>query len=134
MNSFCATLLIAKCTICKYRKEVKMANTIKFDEALPTPMIDGIKKGKFESFGIDNSVSDLLKEVGLDKLLNKLGCHKRSGQSIPVLIMFMIIRPLLKVDSIFMFSRGHYLSVFNTGKDAFYRILQCASIPWRSIH
>jgi hypothetical protein len=46
MKPFCASLLIAKCTICKYRKEVTVVNTKKYDEALPTPMIDGIKKSK----------------------------------------------------------------------------------------
>jgi len=110
-----------------------MAKLKQFEDALPTPMIDEIKSGSFGAFGIDNSVSDLLKEIGFAKGVAQLGCSKRSGRDIPVLIMLMIIRPLLHVDSIFMFSRGHYLSVFNTGKDAFYRILQ-HPIPWRSIH
>jgi hypothetical protein len=110
-----------------------MAKLNQFEDALPTPMIDEIKHGSFGAFGIENSVSDLLNEVGFAKGVAELGCSKRSGRDIPALIMLMIIRPLLHVDSIFMFSRGHYLSVFNTGKDAFYRILQ-QPIPWRSIH
>jgi len=89
--------------------------------------------GLFGAFGIDNSVSDFLKEIGFAKGVGQLGCSKRSERDIPILIMLMIIRPLLHVDSIFMFCRGHYLSVFHTGKDAFYRILQYP-IPWRNIH
>ena len=110
-----------------------MAKLNQFENALPTPMIDEIKQGSFGAFGIENSVSDLLNEVGFDKGVTELGCSKRSGRDIPALIMLMIIRPLLHVDSIFMFSRGHYRSVFDTGKDAFYRILQ-QPLPWRSIH
>jgi hypothetical protein len=110
-----------------------MSKLKQFEDALPTPMIDEIKSGSVGAFGIDNSVSDLLKEIGFAKGVGQLGCSKRSGRDIPILIMLMIIRPLLHVDSIFMFCRGHYVSVFHTGKDAFYRILQYP-IPWRSIH
>jgi hypothetical protein len=115
------------------KKDKTVAKLKQFEDALPTPMIDEIKSSSFGAFGIDNSVSDLLNEVGFAQGVARLGCSKRSGRNIPVLIMLMVLRPLLHVDSIFMFSRGHYLSVFNTGKDAFYRILQ-HPVPWRSIH
>jgi hypothetical protein len=122
-----------KSTTYGHKKDDPVAKLKQFEDALPTPMIDEIKCGSFGAFGIDNSVSDLLKEVGFAHGVARLGCSKRSGRDIPVLIMLMILRPLLHVNSIFMFCRGHYLSVFNTGKDAFYRILQ-HPVPWRSIH
>ena len=104
----------------------------KLEAVTPTLMIDELKGNSFGTFGIDNAVADFLKELNLATILTQVGCSKRSGMSIVTLLTLMVIRPMLQVSSIFMFSRDHHLSVFKIGKDSFYRILQ-TTIPWQRI-
>ncbi|ABK45205.1 hypothetical protein Mmc1_2712 [Magnetococcus marinus MC-1] len=100
---------------------------------VPTPMIDEIKTQSFGVFGVDNAIVDFLQEIGFQAIFNRRGWSKRTGKDLPTLIMLLILHPLLKVPSIHLFCRDHFLSVFAVGKDTFYRLLQ-RQFPWRNAH
>lgn len=110
-----------------------MKHNSRVKDALPTPMIDEVKTQSFSTFGVDNAVLDLLAEIGFLTIFSRYGWSKRSGKDLPMLITLMILHPLLRAQSIHIFCRDHFQSVFEVGKDAFYRLLQRA-FPWRTAH
>jgi len=110
-----------------------MKHHTRIQDHLPTPMIDEVKRQSFGTFGVDNAILDLLDEIRFLSIFSRYGWSKRSGRGLPVLITLLILHPLLKSRSIHMFCRDHFLSVFEVGKDAFYRLLQ-RTFPWRTAH
>jgi SRSO17 transposase len=83
---------------------------------------------------IDNIFADLWKQVGMNKLLQRCGFHKRSGVEVNAVLYCLTMWVWLKSNSVSLFARDSLRTFCAAGKDVLYEAMNREDWNWRALH
>jgi len=106
-------------------------NNSKKAPVLPTLTAQMLKK---EGLLVDNLFADLWKQIGMKRLLDRVGFNKRSGIPVGKLVFTLILWVWLKKESISLFSKDSLKYIANHEKDALYDLMNREDLDWRRLN
>ncbi len=99
-----------------------------------TKNVEEIKKVlKNHDYRLDSLVKDVMKKFQLKKLCYQARIEKQQGYSTVELLKFMIMMPLMLIETVQAFYSCMHKDLFKMKKDTVYRMQNNENIPWRSL-